>query len=261
MPPGQLDIERVLSATTLQHVEHREETGSTNDLAIELASLGETPCPFLVIADRQTSGRGRGNNQWWAADGSLTFSLVIDADARKLARSHWPKLSLTVGLAVCQTVEALVPGGGVRLKWPNDVYLGDRKVCGVLVETLSARPETIILGVGINVNNSFREAPAELQSIATSLVDRAGREFDRSDLLVQLLVELDQLTARIQEDSDALTESFRERCMLEGRTVSIDVGNRQVSGVCHGIDEDGALLVQREGGMERCFGGIVSRIL
>ena len=260
MPPGKLDIERVLSATNLRHVEHREEVGSTNDLASELASLGETPCPFLVVADRQTGGRGRGSNAWWAAAGSLTFSLVIDAAARQLPRSQWPKLSLTVGLAVCQTLETLVPEFGVHLKWPNDVYLGGRKVCGVLVETLSVRPAAVIIGVGVNVNNSLDQAPAELQSTATSLAGQAGRAFDRSKVLIRFLQEFDELAARIDEGSDTLTEAFRQRCMLEGRTVTIDIGNRQVSGVCHGIDEDGALLVQSEGGVERCFGGVVSRI-
>jgi BirA family biotin operon repressor/biotin-[acetyl-CoA-carboxylase] ligase len=260
MPSGQLDIERIRSATSLKHIEHREEVGSTNDLASELAARGQTPYPFLVTAERQTSGRGRGSNRWWAADGSLTYSLVIDATVRTPARSQWPQLSLIAGLAVCQTLEALAPDSGPRVKWPNDVYLGDRKVCGVLVETLSARPDTVIIGVGVNVNNSFRTAPPELQAIATSLIDRAGRPFDRSDILIRLLATFDELSEKIDDGSDTLTEAFRQRCMLEGRTVTIDIGSRQVSGVCHGIDDEGALLVQSEGGVQRCFGGVVSRI-
>lgn len=261
MPPGSLNIERILASTLVKHVEYEPEMGSTNDVAISLVSARVTPLPFLVATESQSSGRGRGANQWWAAEGSLTYSLAIDTTARDLPCVHWPKLSLTVGLAVCQMLEDLIPTFRVRLKWPNDVYLDGRKICGILVETVAAVPSVVVIGIGINVNNSFRDAPAELQDIATSLMDATGSGFDRSDLLIGSLTKLDHLIDNIVCDDGELTEAFRQRCMLEGRTLTIEVGNHSVCGVCQGIDSDGALLVQSHGGIERCFGGVVSQIL
>lgn len=261
MPNDDIDIERILAAGNIKHVAHYGELPSTNDLAIELATRGETACPFLVIAERQTSGRGRGENKWWAGLGAITASLVIDTHAEDIPPAVWPKLSLTVGLAVCQTLEELVPRLTVRLKWPNDVYLQGRKVCGILVETTSSQANAIVIGVGVNVNNSLEDAPAELQATATSLADEAHRDFDRTAVLLQMLARLAELTPTIRRDDSSLSEAFRQRCLLEGRTLTVQVGNRSVSGVCHGIDHEGALLVRSESGLERCFGGVVSQIL
>ncbi len=255
------DIDRLLAETMARHIEYRPETKSTNDLAIELASNGATVFPSLVITDRQTGGRGRGANQWWAADGALTFSLTVDAKALGLETRDWPKMSLTMGLAVCEVLEQLVPERRVNLKWPNDVYLEGRKVCGVLVETMALRPGLIVIGIGINVNNSFTDAPAELRSIATSLIDVATRSFELTDVLISQLRQIEYRIETVIAGSEDLAEAWRTRCMLEGRTLSIDVGSKRVTGICHGIDDDGALIIQTEGGIERSFAGVVSQIL
>lgn len=255
------DIERILAATMVRHVEYRSEAVSTNDLAIALATSGASVFPSLTVTPRQTGGRGRGANQWWAADGALTFSLTIDSRAISLEPRNWPKMSLTIGLSVCEMLEKLVADRRVHLKWPNDVYLERRKVCGVLVETIAARPELIVIGIGINVNNSFADAPVELRSTATSLIDMTAQSFELTDVLIRQLQQLELRITSVTEDAADLAEAWRARCMLEGRTLSIELGQRRLTGVCHGIDDEGALIIQTEGGVERCFAGVISQIL
>jgi len=255
------DIDRILAETFVRQVEYRPETKSTNDLAIELASHGANVFPALTITDRQTGGRGRGANQWWAAEGALTFSLTIDSKVLGLETRDWPKMSLTMGLSVCEVLERLVPDRRVHLKWPNDVFLEGRKVCGVLVETIAQRPGLIVIGIGINVNNSFADAPPELRSTATSLIDVALRSFGVADVLVLQLQQIEARIGTVIAGSEDLAEAWRARCMLEGRTLSIELGTRRLTGVCHGIDDDGALIIQTEGGIERCFAGVISQIL
>lgn len=256
-----LDIDRILAETMVRHVAYRDETKSTNDLAIELAANGANDFPSLAITERQTSGRGRGANRWWASEGALTFSLTIDSKDLGLEPRDWPKLSLTVGLSVCEVLEQLVSDRRVQLKWPNDVFLEGRKVCGVLVETIAQRPRLIVIGIGINVNNSFADAPAELRSTATSLMDVTTKSFDLTDVLIRQLQQIAHRIGTVIAGSEYLAEAWRARCMLEGRTLSIDLGSRRLTGVCHGIDDEGALIIQTEGGVERCFAGVISQIL
>ncbi|MDA1048962.1 MAG: biotin--[acetyl-CoA-carboxylase] ligase [Planctomycetota bacterium] len=256
-----IDIERVLAETMVRHVEYRPEVASTNDLAIELATCDACVFPSLAITDHQTAGRGRGANLWWAADGALTFSLTIDSKALALEPRNWPKMSLTIGLAVCETLEPLVADRRVHLKWPNDVFLEGRKVCGVLVETIAQRAGLIVIGIGINVNNSFQDAPSELRSTATSLMDVMARSFELTDVLISQLQQIEHRIGTVIANSEDLAEAWRARCMLEGRTLSVELGLRRLTGVCHGIDDEGALIIQTDGGIERCFAGVISQIL
>lgn len=255
------DIDRILAETMVRHVEYRPEIPSTNDLAISLASANANIFPSLTITDRQTGGRGRGSNRWWATDGALTFSLTLDTQALQLEPRDWPKMSLTTGLSVCEMLDGLVTDRRIHLKWPNDVYLEGRKVCGVLVETIAQRPRLIVIGIGINVNNSFAGAPQELLSSATSLIDITARSFELTEVLIRQLQHIERRIASVVANSEDLAEAWRARCMLEGRTLSIDLGTRRLTGVCHGIDDEGALIIQAEGGIERCFAGVVSQIL
>ncbi len=254
------DIDRIVAETLIEHIEYRVETSSTNDLAIDLVRgrMGGLPC--LTLADRQTKGRGRGVNRWWAGTGALTFSLTLDTVAHQLAPRVWPKLSLTVGISVCEALETFVSGHSLHLKWPNDVYLNARKVCGVLVETIAQAPGIIVIGVGINVNNSLHEASEELQQTATSLLDVTKQHHNLTDVLIHQLQHMERRLVKLAEGDEQLAEVWRSRCMLEGRTLTIDAGNRRSTGVCHGIDDEGALLLQTEGGIERCFAGVVSKI-
>jgi len=256
-----LSLSRILAETFVSWIDYHDQIASTNDRGLALVVEGQLKMPALVLTNRQTAGRGRGANPWWSADGALTFSLVVDAASLQLPTQHFPQVSLTTGLAACEALLKEVPGQDIRLKWPNDVYLQGRKVCGILVETSRVSSAVLVIGMGINVNNSLRRAPCELKDIATSLLDVAGRPFDRTRLLIELLQQLEGQLQRFTTHRAALLQRWRELCLLQGRTVCLAVGDRQFVGVCQGIDEEGALLVQQEAGIQRFFAGVVRLVL
>lgn len=252
---------RLQSDTFLRGVEHHAEIASTNDRALELCADAELPVPFLVLADHQTAGRGRGANRWWSSDGAILFSVIVDAAEYRLPEARWPQVSLTAGAAVCQTLQkSLGLPDSVGLKWPNDVWLNGRKAAGILVEIPAARRGRLVIGVGLNVNNSFASAPPELLTLATSMIDEAGIESDPGEVLIQLLRQLDEDLRSLAASDLSLPERWRNLCVLRDRTVSLDTGQQQVTGLCLGIAEDGALRLQTASGEQRLYGGVVSRI-
>ncbi len=253
------DLDQVSSSTFVKQVEFHHAIDSTNDRALQLARQQNFDAPMLVLAESQTSGRGRGQNQWWARPGALTFSLLIEADAAQLPPQRWPQASLTAGLAVCEAIEELLDEPAIHLKWPNDVYVQHRKVCGILIEPPPQRKQVIVIGIGINVNNSMEHAPTDLQSTATALCDAAEREFSLADVLVRVLLRLQDRLNWIGQRDDELRTRWRERCLLTGRNVHLDAGTRRVVGLCHGIDDEGALVIETENATERCFAGTVTR--
>lgn len=260
------DLRRLRSETVIREVEHHAEIGSTNDRGLALCSEKNLSVPYLILAELQSAGRGRGANRWWSSDGALMFSVVIDAKDYKLPESRWPQISLTVGVAVCETLAVLAnstsdqAAHSVGLKWPNDVWLNNRKVCGILMEVPPTRSGRLVIGIGLNVNNSFATAPAELSLIATSLGDETGLTFDRSGVLKTLLQQLDRDLKRLAESDHSLVECWQSRCVLRGRNVSIDSGQRVVTGLCLGIADDGALRLQTPNGEQRFYGGVLRGI-
>lgn len=235
------------------HVQRHAELDSTNNRAAQLAADPGTPLPALVVAQRQTAGRGRGGNVWWSSEGALTFSLLLDAE--DLPPARWALVSLATAIAVADVLESYLPDAA-QLKWPNDVFVGGRKICGILVEAPPVRPARLIVGIGLNVNNSLHDAPEEIRARATSCVDICGAALDREQVL-------EALTAGVLSNISALRKSFElvrlwsPRCLLTGRSVVIDTPSGEITGDCGGIDSDGALLVQSDRGVERLFAGVV----
>src|SRR6188472_3839201 len=101
---AQFDLPKIRSSPHVATLEYHEQFGSTSDRALELARQDQLALPMLILADQQTGGRGRGSNQWWAAAGSLTFSLLIDSRQFGIASQKWPVLSLSTGLAICEAL-------------------------------------------------------------------------------------------------------------------------------------------------------------
>lgn len=253
--------DRLMAETFLRGVEHHAEIASTNDRALTLCADAELAVPFLVIADQQTSGRGRGSNRWWSSDGALLCSVIVDATEYRLPESRWPQISLTAGAAICQTLHALLgPQPSVGLKWPNDVWLNGRKAAGILVEIPATRRGRLVIGVGLNVNNSFADAPSELRPLATSMRDETGIEVDRREVLRGWLRQLDEDLRRLAMFDGSLVERWQSLCVLRDRTVSLKVGEQFITGRCLGIAEDGALRLQTPSGEQRLYGGTVSGI-
>lgn len=148
-----------------------ETVGSTNDWGKDWirASTASTETPFWVGAERQTAGRGRGDHSWAAWNGALTFSLIARWRDFRLTRRESAELSLQVAAAVASTAREFAPSAEIWVKPPNDVYVRDRKLAGILIESPNA--EFVVVGVGVNVGNRSIDAPAELRERVVSLAE------------------------------------------------------------------------------------------
>ena len=259
---SRLDPARISESPQLADIRHYESLGSTQDTALELLAAGDFELPMLIVADRQTSGRGRGSNRWQAEQGSLTFSLAVPAATSGESSTVDPRVSLAAASAVCHVVADLAPGIACGIKWPNDVFIVGRKACGILVESPTAespRPVAVV-GVGLNVNNEVVAFKGELADSAMSLCDATGRKFDLTDVLLRLVqtfaVECEELNRNARQASSRW-QSFD---LLAGRTVSIRQGSRSIVGVCQGVASTGELRVRTEAGDQRIASGEVVAI-
>ena len=255
---GTFDRDRILSDSDIRHIEYHDTLPSTNLTALELLGPLLDNAPALVLTSRQSAGRGRKGNLWWSSGGALTFSWVVDAAHLPVTMERRPLVSLAAGLAVRDALLNLMPSCPFVLKWPNDVLIGDRKVCGILVEQHSVgQRQAVIIGIGVNVNNSMRDAPSEIAQRATSMFDLDGHTFDLSTVLIAIL---QRLTYRINQLTTqprlALAETNRHN-VLTGRIVTLQIGDSTITGLCVGVDDDGQLVLQTELQLHRCTSGIV----
>ncbi|HWM64555.1 MAG TPA: biotin--[acetyl-CoA-carboxylase] ligase [Solirubrobacterales bacterium] len=227
---------------------HFRVTDSTNARARELVEAG-APGGTVVTAAEQTAGRGRQGRVWTApAGGGLLYSALL----RPLDERHL-LLPLAVPLALCEAAETLQPEIECQIKWPNDVWLQERKLAGVLIE---AKPQDgwAVIGVGLNLSISTDEFPPDLRETAVSIFDSSepGRGESRRSLpavaptglppspLTAAAVLSRHLTRWVEADRDDVLTAWRERDALRGREISWQDG----SGVAEGIDDSGDLLVR-----------------
>lgn len=235
-----------------------QETASTNDVVEKLARDGVKE-GVVVFAESQTKGRGRLGRKWVSpAKKGLWFSVLLRPPIRP---SEATQLTVAAATALARAIQKqtnLSPD----IKWPNDLLLRGRKVAGILTE-LSAevdRVKHIILGIGLDVNQTTADFPADVRKLATSLKIECGRAIDRAALAAAILQELDRDYARICEGGfAALADEWESRCTTIGQNVIICIGERRVRGRAEALDDDGALLVRTEHGrLERIIGGDVT---
>lgn len=234
-----------------RRIEYKTITDSTNDDALALARAG-APHGLVVFADSQRQGRGRRGTRWSAAEGrGLLFSLIVRPRGQA---SELSVLPLVVGLAVRQVVADRV-SEPVLVKWPNDVLVGGRKICGVLVESHSQAGEVraVVIGVGLNVRQEL--FPPEIAERAISLEALGASELSRELLLADLLAVLEeQLRLLEQHGFTALRAEFGRFDFLCGRRVTVG----EHSGVARGIADNGALIVEADGVARQVMAGTVS---
>ena len=259
-----LDLDRLESDTFVAEVDFHESLGSTSDRAVERCLMASLPSPLLILTNEQTAGRGRGANRWWASSGALTFSLLLDADQLGLSQAALPQLSLVTALALCEALAEHEPQAEFRLKWPNDVYAltsanQPRKLAGILLERPLGPVPRVVIGIGLNVNNSHATAPAEIRERATSLCDVSSNEHALCDVLIGILQQLAGLLPLLAAGELNLPALWQPHCLLRGRHVVANSGTRQVEGICYGIDEAGALLIHQADRMEQLFSATIER--
>jgi BirA family biotin operon repressor/biotin-[acetyl-CoA-carboxylase] ligase len=144
------------------------------------------------------------------------------------------------------------------VKWPNDVFVNGGKVCGILCESVPGSEDRIVIGVGVNVNNSLVAAPEELQRSARALIDLDGCQRDMTAVLLAILDRLDENWTRLaREDFSGLASCYRERCFLTGRVLKVASGGETMIGKCRGIDDGGALVLVTESGSRAVISGTI----
>lgn len=232
--------------------------GSTNDVAMALAA-SDAAEGAVVIADEQTSGRGRRGRTWFSPPGSGLYTSVVLTPGRSTDPDRATTLlTLTAAVALGEAIEAQT-GLGVDIKWPNDLLAGGRKLVGILAEGVTGGAGiTVVLGYGINVGPMAY--PPELSTRATSLETELGRPIDRAMLAAATLAALarrygDLLAGRF----DAILDAWRVRAPgSRGARVTWTTAAGLQSGVTAGIDDRGALLVRVGDRVERIVGGEVT---
>jgi BirA family biotin operon repressor/biotin-[acetyl-CoA-carboxylase] ligase len=257
--PEALNAERLRIALGERTFQFLETTSSTNDVAQRWAADG-APHGAVVVAEFQTEGRGRFGRRWQAPSGTaLLFSVVLRPAQLNI-------LPVRYGMAAAVSVRSALielpalDSSVVKLKWPNDVQLHGRKVCGILLEPLwrGASLEAIIVGVGINVRVPFDEP--ELSATATNLEAHCQASIDRALLLADILKRLTFWSAHAE--GLALFQAWRAALNMLGKRVQAadaTTGRQIVAGQALDVDEDGALLVRADDGkIHRVFAGEVT---
>jgi len=214
---------------------------STMAAAKQEAQLGAVE-GTAIIADEQTAGRGRIKRVWLSPKGSIALSIILYPNVVNL-----PSLSMLASLALVHSIEA-VTGLRAQVKWPNDVLVNDRKVCGILIES-NVRGNIVdyaIIGIGVNVNLRLSDFP-EIPSTATSLSAELGRDVPRLRVIRQLLVEVERLYLALQAGG-SIYEEWRDSLVTLGRRVRVKSGRTVYEGVAESVARDGSLLLRHSNG-------------
>lgn len=220
---------------------------STNNAAKALAAQG-APHGTVLIADRQTGGRGRMGRSFQSPPGmGVYLSVILRPNCPPRQLMH---LTCAIGVAMCDAVQAAA-GFRPQIKWINDLVYGGHKLGGILVE-LGLGPDGLadyaVAGIGINCNQKAEDFPPELREVAASLSMFAPEPVDRSCLAAEMMGSLEDISRRILTDKAAIMAQYRQDCMTLGQQISLLQGGQCLHGQALDIDEDGALLVRLDSG-------------
>lgn len=239
-------------------IHHFYKISSTNSEAMSAAAEG-APEGSVFLAEEQTAGRGRGVHVWESARSAGIYCSVILRP--KLPPSDVLVLSLAAGLAVRDAIAQVDSRVTVDLKWPNDVLIAGKKVCGILTEmnAEATRVRYIVVGIGINVNQAA--FPEELAAVATSLRLATGSEWSRVELTAALLKSLDREYGLLIAQPDApqsILQRFAERSSwVRGKKIRVDENGSRLEGTSEGLDARGFLQVRTAQGLQTILSGTV----
>ena len=231
-------------------------TPSTNAVLAKLAAQGASE-GTVVVAEQQAAGRGRMTRGWFSPpDTGLYLSILLRP---KVEVAQVTSLPLVIGLAVIDTLAPHLPANATQVKWPNDIWVDGRKICGILCEMQAEMDgiHHVIAGIGINVNLETNDLPAELQSIATSIKMATGKTVSRADLLAALLEQVERDYAVWQRHGlQPFLERLHARDALFGRTITVERSGGTLAGIADGVNPDGSLRLRlADGRIEAIYSG------
>lgn len=249
--PDLLDADMILSGLKTRwlgrDMRSFPEVSSTNEVARSLAPNCQNGT--VILAETQTQGRGRLCRHWASPPGGVWMSLILKPEM-PLARVY--QINMAVSVAVSRAIFSLL-GLEAGIKWPNDLLIGERKICGILMEVSAevGRLDYAVVGLGINANVRLSNFPAEW--MATSLACESGHEVNRRDLIQRILMDIEK--AYDMMGSSEIYEEWRRRSITLGRCVRINSNSGALLGVVEDLNEDGALLLRTERGRQRVLAG------
>lgn len=207
----------------------------------------------VVITGEQTMGKGRRKRVWLSPRGNVAFSVLLYPEAYQL-----PYLVMIASVAVARTIEKIT-GLETQVKWPNDVLVKGRKVCGILIENewLGNKVGWAVIGIGINVNIRMKDFP-EVAAMATSLYDEVGKELSRVEIIRHLLAKMEKLYLSLG-DGELIYREWRDRLITLGQKVRVASGETVLEGMAEDVARDGSLLLRRsDGHLSRIVAGDVT---
>lgn len=220
----------------------KEEVSSTNDAAKLLAADGGEE-GTVIVAQRQTAGKGRMGRHWSSPDGGIYLSIILRPN---LTPAEMLRLTVLFAVPIGRAIE-LATGLEARLKWPNDVLISGKKVAGLLVESTARSGEVqyLVLGIGVNLNSRTEDIEGENPGSLSAL---SGKSYDREAFLHQLLFQLDEFYQRYL-NGDVSLDQYRRMSSTLGRHVVGTMGDQRISGQAMYLDELGALIIKGDDGL------------
>jgi BirA family biotin operon repressor/biotin-[acetyl-CoA-carboxylase] ligase len=234
---------------------HFKSIDSTNLFAKKLVKKGVEE-GIVVVADVQTSGRGRKDRIWSSPKGGLWFSVVLYPN---ISPQQGMLITMASSIAIAQSIEEITRIAPV-IKWPNDLIINGRKVCGILTEidAVENRINYSIVGIGINVNNQLND---ELKKIATSLLNEVGSKVSRVKLLRYILKSFDENYIRlISGDYDFINISWLSYSNIIGKKIQVQEDKTVITGKVTEIDNNGCLILDTDSGKIRIISGDIEYI-
>jgi len=242
--------EEVKRQFTADHFCHLEETGSTNDDLLDRIRKGEANHLDLVSADLQHKGRGRRGDRWEAPPAcNLLFSIALKFEEPK---TTWCRLPHLAAFVLGKTVESVLTSGvQLQAKWPNDLLCKEKKLAGILVETVLVPEPFAVVGIGLNVNMKVKDFPDELRKIATTIYELEQCESSRSFLLGEIVNGFALNYPDMLTSFGEVLDWLESRSVLAGREIEVVTSDGVIKGYGRGLGSDGELIVdQGEAGLK-----------
>jgi len=254
------EVQRGLSTTYIgKKIFYFSELESTNIIAKEKA-LHRTEAideGTIIIAERQTAGKGRLGREWFSPAGGIWLSIILYP---QLPPSYIPRITLMSAVAAVKTIK-MCTQIEPQIKWPNDILINDKKVCGILTE-MSAELDIInwvVVGMGINVNIDHQKFPEDIQANTISLKEISGKKVLRVKLGQTFLQEFEKYYDKLKrKEFPSILEEWKLYSHTLGREIRVDMGERIITGEAVNINEEGALVLKKEdGGLVEIISGTI----
>ena len=249
------EIERNLSTKYIAHNIHfYQEVTSTNDIAKKFVD-NDAPEGTVIIAEQQTAGRSRSKNDWASPEGGIWMTLILKPEVTLLEAS---KLTIVTGVSIAKTLHDKF-NLDAGIKWPNDIMIGNKKICGILTEAVTDYDDlkAVLIGVGIDVNINQSDLPDDLQDITTTISEETSEEIKRAEIMKVFFSIFEELYEEFKNGQfKHIIGEWRRLSSTTGNRVKVYKDGKAMLADAVGIDNQGALIVELDdGSLEKIISG------